>query len=144
MTRALYIAADPIAGRPRAAALGCGWMQTVPPELGALALPCAVVIGGNGVQVFADNPPVTPATVLAAIAADVALDQAAAAAQAVLDSNAATLRSRAQTALSANATFLGLASPTTAQVTAQAKALTRQVDALIRLAVNALDSVADS
>ena len=28
--------------------------------------------------------------------------------------------------------------------TAQAKALTRQVDALIRLAVNALDSVSDS
>ena len=68
----------------------------------------------------------------------------ATAAQAVLDGNAATLRSRAQTALTTNATFLAIASPTAAQVATQTKALTRQVDALIRLAINALDSVSDA
>lgn len=47
----------------------------------------------------------------------------------------ATLRvtQGAASALAANATYLNLASPTTAQNTAQIKALTRQVTALIRL-----------
>lgn len=52
------------------------------------------------------------------------------------------LLSKAATALGTNATFLAIASPTTAQVTAQVKALTRQVDALIRLAANQFDSTA--
>ena len=142
MTRALYIALDPTTGKARALELGCGWFPDRPWDLPTVPVPGAVVIGGNGVQTFPE--PLTPATVRAAIAADVALDAAAAAAQAVLDGNAATLRSRAQTALAANATFLAIGSPTTAQVTAQSKALTRQVDALIRLAVNALDSVSDA
>lgn len=50
------------------------------------------------------------------------------------------LLARAAGALSGNATFLALASPTTAQAITQVKALTRQVDALIRLAANQLDS----
>lgn len=53
--------------------------------------------------------------------------------------NEATLRTKAQQALTANATYLGLQSPTAAQNTAQVKALTRQVNALIRLAVGQLD-----
>ena len=141
MTRALYITSDPVAGKARALELGAGWFDTVPAGMVATP-PCAVVIGGNGVQTFPE--PLTPATVRAAIAADVALDTTAAAAQAVLDGNAATLRSRAQTALAANATFLAIANPTAAQVATQSKALTRQVDALIRLTINALDSVADA
>lgn len=40
--------------------------------------------------------------------------------------------SRAQAALTNNATFLAIASPTAAQVATQTKALTRQVNALIR------------
>lgn len=51
--------------------------------------------------------------------------------------NAQTLRDKAASALTTNATFLGRANPTTAQVTAQVQALTRQVDALIRLLVTA-------
>lgn len=47
--------------------------------------------------------------------------------------NAATLRDKVRTALDTNATFLGRANPTTAQTTAQVQALTRQMDALIRL-----------
>lgn len=50
------------------------------------------------------------------------------------------LRAKAVNALAANATFLAIASPTTAQVTTQAKALTRQVDALIRLVSGQTDS----
>ena len=43
------------------------------------------------------------------------------------------IEDRITQALSVNATFLGLASPTNAQVVAQTKALTRQVSAIIRL-----------
>lgn len=46
-----------------------------------------------------------------------------------------TVRNNASQALAANATYLGLATPTTAQAVAQVAALTRQIDALIRLAV---------
>lgn len=60
------------------------------------------------------------------------------------DANAATLRSRASTALTNNAAYLALASPTQAQAVAQVAALTRQVDGLIRLALDKLDSITDS
>lgn len=56
------------------------------------------------------------------------------------DTNAATLRDRAQQALAANATFLANASPTNAQVLAQTRLLTRQTSVLIRLVLNLLDS----
>jgi hypothetical protein len=46
--------------------------------------------------------------------------------------NEETLRTQARQALAANRTFLTLASPTAAQNAAQIKALTRQVQALIR------------
>lgn len=49
--------------------------------------------------------------------------------------NQDTLRQQADQALANNATYLGITSPTNAQVVAQVRALTRQVDALIRLAV---------
>jgi hypothetical protein len=54
--------------------------------------------------------------------------------------NADTLQTRARTALAANATFLALASPTNAQVTAQVQRLTRECTALIRLIVNELST----
>lgn len=142
MTRAIYVNPDLSVGPPKAASLSCGWFPVLPYEYAGLSVPCAVVDGPNGRQVFPE--PITPSQVAAAIAADVALDATAAAAQAVIAANADTLRGRAQAALAANVTFLAIGSPTTAQVTAQAKALTRQVDALIRLAINLTDSVADS
>ncbi len=52
------------------------------------------------------------------------------------------LRSRAATALNTNRAFLALGSPSNAQVLAQVKALTRQVSALIRLELQALDDTA--
>lgn len=54
--------------------------------------------------------------------------------------NAQSLQSKASTALTGNSTYLGLSSPTTAQAVAQVAALTRQMNALIRLQLNLLDS----
>lgn len=56
--------------------------------------------------------------------------------------NQATLLGKAQTALTNNANYLAIASPTNAQVSAQVAALTRQIDALIRIDINQLDSTA--
>lgn len=53
--------------------------------------------------------------------------------------NEVTLRERAANALQSNRDFLAIATPTNAQAVAQIKALTRQVNGLIRLAVGALD-----
>lgn len=50
----------------------------------------------------------------------------------------ATLQAQVVTALTTNATFLALATPTTAQTVAQVQALTRQTSVLIRLVVRAL------
>jgi len=46
--------------------------------------------------------------------------------------NRLTIEDRLRQALDGNATYLAIATPTAAQTTAQAKALTRQVSALIR------------
>lgn len=56
----------------------------------------------------------------------------------------ADLLSRARTALEANTAFLAVTSPTTAQAVAQVRALTRQVNALIRITTRALDSTSDT
>jgi hypothetical protein len=61
-------------------------------------------------------------------------------AAATSDANKATIQSRAQAALTANATFLALASPTNAQTLAQVQMLTKECGGLIRLALNVLDS----
>jgi SRSO17 transposase len=56
--------------------------------------------------------------------------------------NQQALAGKAQAALTTNATFLGLASPSTAQNTAQVQALTRQVNALVRLVLDQFDTTA--
>ena len=52
--------------------------------------------------------------------------------------NKTTIESQALTALANNKTYLGI-TPTTAQNTAQIKALTRQMNGVIRLLLNKLD-----
>src|SRR5690242_1024063 len=53
--------------------------------------------------------------------------------------NRVSLESKAASAVASNITYINLASPTTAQTTAQVKALSRQVNALIKLVLNQLD-----
>jgi hypothetical protein len=65
-------------------------------------------------------------------------------AQATTDANTATVKQRAQAALTANATFLALASPTNAQTLAQVQRLTKECSALIRLALSQLDTITDT
>ena len=58
---------------------------------------------------------------------------------AIADGNRATILAQADTARAANTTFLGIGSPSNAQNAAQVRALTVQMNKMIRLAVNALD-----
>ena len=58
----------------------------------------------------------------------------------VIETNKRSLESKANTALTSNTTYLALASPTTAQNTAQIKSLTRQNNAVIRLLLKKLDT----
>ena len=58
--------------------------------------------------------------------------------------NEGVLRAKAANALSTNATFLALASPTNAQTLAQVKLLTRETNALIRLLLGQLDDASDT
>lgn len=51
----------------------------------------------------------------------------------IAGANEADLLSKARAAYAGNLTYLAIASPTNAQTAAQVKALTRQVNALIRL-----------
>ena len=53
--------------------------------------------------------------------------------------NRATLKSHTAAALDSNRTFLHLATPTNAQAVAQTKALTRQVNGVIRLLLGRLN-----
>ena len=64
--------------------------------------------------------------------------------QVLQPNDASLLTARMRQAFSANATFLAIASPTTAQVATQAKALTRQVNALLRIQLGDLSTVSDT
>lgn len=86
-------------------------------------------------------PNATPKTITVTGATDAQLQTAinnAAAAFADYTANRQTLLTQARTALGNNATYLAIPAPTQAQAAAQVAALTRQVNALIRFAVNDL------
>lgn len=58
--------------------------------------------------------------------------------------NYQTLVGKAPAAIANNQTFLALTAPTNAQTLAQVEALTRQVNAIIRLLVGQLEAVDDT
>src|SRR4051794_38888976 len=121
MPRCLYVNPDP-STQSRATQLGCGWMASVPSQYAKVAsAPCVILDGAGLTSVLAE--PTTPQAVTTALQPILSAESAAAAAQAVLVTNGATIQNRAQTALTTNATYLALASPSTAQNTAQIQTL---------------------
>ena len=91
----------------------------------------AKVIDGTVRWFDADGNELTVQQVQAAVADEPAT---------VNETNRRELLDKARTALTANAAFLADSSVTTAEAIAQVKALTRQVNALIRITTQALDS----
>lgn len=87
----------------------------------------------NQVRFAGTLTPAQEAALLAAVAATTADPNAP---WRVLD----TLQTRALAALDTNAAFLAIGAPTNAQLTAQARALTRQSSGIIRQLLNRLDS----
>ena len=133
MARLLYINPDK-ASVSYAAGVGCGWAPAVPVEFASVATAPCIIIAGQGITT------VLPATatsndVADALAPITALENAARATAMQLATNAESLRAKASAALTANATFLAIASPTNAQTLAQVQRLTRECTALIRLLI---------
>ena len=60
------------------------------------------------------------------------------------DTNFPVLIQRAGTALANNTTYLAIPSPTAAQAITQTQALTRQVNALIRMLLAQVDTITDA
>lgn len=89
------------------------------------------VIDGQPVQTWSERP---------WTAEELAAMSAARLAALRASTNAQTLRDRLLAALATNQTYLARTSPTTAQNTAQVKALTSQTSSLVRLALGLLDS----
>lgn len=83
-----------------------------------------------------------PLTRQRALTADEAADLAAMDAANTAATNRGTLTDKATAAIAANVTYLGIASPTNAQVAAQVKALTREATAVIRLLLDRTDDTA--
>jgi len=142
MARTLYINPDPTT-QSRATELGCGWMPAIPNQFAGIATAPCVILSGAGTTIVLQEP-TTQQAVAAALQPILNAEAAAAAAQASQAANAASLQGKAQAALAANSTFQAIASPTNAQVLAQVQLLTKECNALIRLALNLLDTTSDT
>ena len=142
MAQVLYVNQDPNS-QSRATQLGCGWVQFVPSGFASIATAPCVILNGAGQQtVLPDDGSLTAQQVATALAPILAAEQAAANAAATQVQNGQTLQQRAANALTANATFQAIGSPTNAQIANQVQSLTKQCNGIIRLLLNALDSTA--
>lgn len=137
----------------RAQALGCGWVPAVPGWVqGGPVAPCVVLYGGDPIQtiVISDSPPTTLSAVQSAAAPLLSQEAADAATAATAQTNAATMQTAATNALAANQTFITAAASVTFPLSNanqqalvnQVVALSKQVDALIRLSLNQTSSTA--
>lgn len=108
-------------------------------DLAAAGVPTPVQVDGDRLQLMSLDESHRPV-------AQTVLDTHGAKAQAAADlaaterTNETTIRDKATAALADNKTFLALTSPTNAQNAAQVKALTRQVNGLIRLVLRRFDA----
>lgn len=107
-------------------------------QFAAAGLPTRVAVSGD-LLLLADLDEAQRAAASAVIAAHPATAQAALDTATAANANEATIRQHAAGALTSNKAFLALTSPTNAQVLAQVKALTRQQNGLIRLALQSFD-----
>lgn len=105
------------------------------------------VVTWDGLTQWAPPPGMTAVAVADGVAVDVGYTFTAPStftfgqtATQVAGTNRATLLQQGIAALASNITYLNIVSPTTAQAIAQVAALTKQVDALMRLAANQLDT----
>lgn len=101
-------------------------------------------VAGNTTTTTVTCPDTTNATTVGTVVAahDASTPSPVEVLQAQALANQATLTQKATAALTANTTFLNLATPTNAQVLAQVQMLTRENSALIRLALNLFDTTA--
>lgn len=138
MAQVLYVNPDP-STQDRATTLGCGWMPSIPPQYAGIATAPCVIVSGQGTTTVLTEP-TTPGAVASALAPILSAEQAAAATAATQAANRDALAAKAQQALTTNATFQAIASPSNAQIAAQVQSLTKQANGIIRLLLNALDS----
>ena len=99
----------------------------------------------DNTSTYTEYDPTTGAlTITRAYTAQETSDAQARASTATSTANLANLRAKAQNALNNNATYLAIASPTNAQAVAQIGALTRQMDAVIRILMNLLSDTTNT
>lgn len=108
-------------------------------QLASAGIPSGVTVSGDLILM----PDLSESDRVAAqpvVDAHPATAQALAATVATRATNEATISAAAADAIAANKAFLALSSPTNAQTLAQVKALSRQANSLIRLALRSFDS----
>lgn len=98
-------------------------------------LPSGAKVTADTVQTLADGTTVETMTDSAGNSQTITTPGAGTAA-----ANQQNITAKAQAALVNNVTFLAIGSPTQAQAITQVQALTRQVDALIRMVLNQFDA----